>query len=141
MDPAAYVRPGVVAATYDLADDEGIPLVQRVNALLSEALQEEVRVMELYPESGGVAVLFRNEGGSGGRSRALALDEAARISNRLKVMARIEPWRKPPQKGTFNILFSKRHYRVLVDILPWPENPDEQRTLVHILYQAQSNPD
>jgi hypothetical protein len=133
LDPAAYQRPGIVAATYDLADDEGIPLVRRVNALLTEAVEEGVRMMDIYPEGDEFITLFRSEIGGGGRSRSHPSDEAIRIGNRLKVMARIEPWRKPPQKGTFNILLNKRHHRVFINILPWPGNPETQRTVVHIL--------
>lgn len=133
VDPASYQRPGIVAATYDLADDEGIPLVQRVNALLTEALEEGIRVVDICPESEGYLLLFRTGSGSSGRSRPLAAEEAVRIGNRLKVMARIEPWRKPPQKGTFNILWNKRHHRVFINLVSWPENPDTQRTVVHII--------
>jgi hypothetical protein len=128
LDPAHYARTGISPSTYDLADDEGIPLVSRVNALFAEALDTGVRQIVLRSVPEGIALQFVSQPNTAGTSRLLEREEGDRICNRLKIMARVEPWRKAPQKGTFHLLHHKRQFRVLVDILA-PSRPAEPEEL------------
>jgi len=131
--PESFARPGVSPSTYDLSDDEGIALVNRVNALLAEALAERTRRVVLRPVPAGMEIASISELGTEGVSRPLEPDEGAKIANRIKIMARIEPWRKPPQKGMFNVQHQRRQGRVLVDILESPDAPGTEEITLHFI--------
>lgn len=131
--PEAYARPGVAPPIYDLNDDEGIPLVFRVNALLSEALGAGVRRIVIRSAGAGMEVASASDFGTEGVAQPLERDEGLKICNRLKIMARIEPWRKPPQKGMFVLHQPRRQARVLIDVAESATEPGAEEIILHLI--------
>jgi len=134
--PEDFIRPGMPIPSYDLADDEGIPLIKRVNAMLVEALDAGVRQMFVRYGSKGITVSFISEVGTSGRYMQMDMAEGERVCNRMKIMARIEPWRKPPQKGIFLVRHHKRVMRALLEINSSMEYPEREDLIVHFLAGA-----
>ncbi len=132
-DPQAYMRPGIAVPIYNLADDEGIPLVKRVNALLAEALDEGIRQVNLRFGRRGAILSYISEVGTSGRYVEMETAEGEKTANRLKIMARIEPWRKPPQKGCFILQRNRRQVRALLDILASAEDPAREELTLFFL--------
>jgi hypothetical protein len=103
----SFLRPEAARLKYDLANDEGINLIRELNGLLIELLDMEGRGIEI--DAVGTKegeVRFYNGSGALSMQRKLEGDRALKLINRLKVMARIEPWRKDSPKGAFEI----RHF-------------------------------
>lgn len=86
-------------ATYDLADDEGIPLVQRLYELLREAFYGGMGGLEIGRDQmqSGWSRLYDN-GGACLEGRALEAAQAEKMIARLRVMGRITPSKKAAQR-------------------------------------------
>ena len=118
-------RAGVAVQTFDLEDDEGINLIQQVNEILTTSFREGDAGLIIDPGQ-DPAVLKRY-----GNSRRLSSEEVMetdmveKIVNRLKVMGRIEPWRRQAtQKGVFRIRHRGKEASAFVQSDPGSESPD-----------------
>lgn len=104
--PESFLRPESAKLKYDLANDEGINLIKELNGLLVELVDMEGRGIEIDGGAKDGEVRFFSGSGALSMQRKLDGDRAMKLINRLKVMARIEPWRKDSPKGAFEI----RHF-------------------------------
>lgn len=114
-NPQDYVRPGGNPPVYNLGEDEGIPFVARVNGMMSSAIETGMRQIVVWRTGKMFSFALVSESGTPGTMQPMEDEDAARLLQRLKVMARIEPWKKPPQRGLFHVVHHKRHYRCLID--------------------------
>jgi hypothetical protein len=120
--PAEYDPPGGRIQSYDLGNDEGIPLIGKVNAFLREAVEEECGGLEFDIEPGKSVVHYFDSKSEETQVKELDGDTAQKYVNRLKVMARLEPWRRQQaQKGKCLLTCSGRNLQMLVDQEPGPE--------------------
>jgi hypothetical protein len=130
-DPAAYMPTGSAAAqTYDLADSEGITLIEKVNGIFIKAVQNDDSGFRLDParQTGNL----QRFGSDQRASNAETIDHAVieKVINRIKVMARLEPWRpQATQKGMFRVRHEKHKAGVYVQADP---AEDREVLTVHI---------
>lgn len=118
--------------TYDLTDDEGIPLIQQVNEVLARALARNAQAILIDPRLKHSNVkIYSNDYRLVGEE-TLHEDMVDKVLNRLKVMARIDPWRRhSPQKGSFKMVRGQRSANGCVRTGPLP---DEQETIAVYIF-------
>lgn len=109
---------------FDLASDEGIPLVRRLFDHIQRALASNAAALQFAFNNAEAAVAEYDY--LGVRMNCLAEDpaQAEKITARLKVMARLSPWEKAKGSGVFRLLRKKVEFDVLVEV---SEGPDCQR--------------
>ncbi|MEQ8820535.1 MAG: hypothetical protein RLY93_09835 [Sumerlaeia bacterium] len=114
-DSTGYRKPNQAPPTYNLADDEGINLIKNVNDKLAQAIAQKRAALWLGVE-GDEALI--GEYGPGGKRQNVVIEDAELIRkmiNRLKIMARIQPWRTEGGQGAFHALNQGLDYTGLVE--------------------------
>lgn len=99
---------------YDLAQDEGIGLVRRVNRLISMVLDRNRAAFQIAWDDRRGGVAYYDTGGSRVEETAEEADLADKMASHLKVLARISPWRADEQEGWFRVTRQGRRHAVLV---------------------------
>ncbi len=104
------------AGTYDLAEDEGIPLLIRLHELLGEFFHGGLGGIELGREemSRGWSRLFDTRG-EWLDPRPLDPVQAEKMVARLRVMARLSPSDKSPRRSAFRLVGNGLSGEVLVE--------------------------
>ncbi len=118
-DPAEYQPTASRVQTFDLNEDEGIPLVKQVNELLRTTVEAEASALVVLPQRHSMnVVIFRNPSIVVSR-KTLDLKTAEKVANRLKVMARIEAWKKGKGlKGTFKVKHGSQVNDIYIGVDP-----------------------
>jgi len=117
-DVESYMQTTTVGQVYDLAEDDGIPLLKRLHGLLIELVEMSGRgVVVEWPGGGSGEIRFYSESGRLGMQRSVEGDEAAKLINRLKIMAHIEPWRRDSPRGSFIIKVGSGQHRVMLKVM------------------------
>lgn len=134
-DPQSYLHRNMQLQSYDLSDDEGISLIRQVNEMLQDSLDAGDAGLRLMPGVTDGPNLTRY-----GRDRAeraaeeLEASQAEKLANRLKVMGRLEAWRRQPsQRGAFDVISQGRRYRVLLDFSTGEGDGETEVLTVHFL--------
>ncbi len=127
----SYVPRAMRMQEFDLSDDEGISLIRQVNELLCESLDAGDGGVRLALGAGAGPNVMRFR--ANGRRRAAVEEEPAQVEklvNRLKVMARLESWRRQQaQRGSFFVSWQGKRRRVLLDSAPGGSGAGETLTV------------
>ncbi len=112
---SGFIPKGQSPQNFDLSDDEGILLIEEVNALLRDAIEHQRLGLLLAPGEPSAQIKLYTAAGTLDEERTLEPEMIEKVVNRLKVMARIETWRNDArQQGAFDMTFGKQRARALV---------------------------
>lgn len=117
-DVDSYMQTTTAGQVYDLAEDDGIPLLKKLHGLLMELTEMAGRGLVVeWPGGGSGEVRFYSESGKLGMQRGIEGEEAAKLINRLKIMAHIEPWRRDSPRGSFIIKVGDNMHRIMLRVM------------------------
>ncbi|MCB2155178.1 hypothetical protein KQI84_09845 [bacterium] len=114
-DSTGFIRPGVSAGVFDLANDEGIAVIGQANHLLIGVIQKKHAAVLLHQAGNDSRVDHVDSAGHVAETENMGPEAMSKIINRLKVMARIEPWRKTSLQGGFYMLDKGIEYTAIVE--------------------------
>ncbi len=122
-----YYNPAASQKTFDLSDDEGINLILEVNSILSKAIDASAAGIVIEADSGSENLKIYNAVRNLVQEDSIDPALLEKIVNRIKVMGRIETWRREQlQKGSFNLVHQGRRHRAYVH----SENADGMPRLI-----------
>jgi len=91
--------------TFDLADDEGINLIRQVNEIFERAINGNASAFQLVADAVPQNLRMFDANGRISSEDSIDADSIEKVVNRIKVMARIEVWRRlPVQKGFLRLI-------------------------------------
>lgn len=115
-DKDAYQSRSVNPKPVNLADDEGINLIREVNAIFTRAIDAKSKGFMLASLPAEDNLKLFDAAGRLADQESLEQAQAEKIINRIKVMARIETWRRDAQQlGSVRVLHQGLTYRAYVN--------------------------
>ncbi len=129
----SYLNTTSTGTIYPLEEDDGIPMLKGLYALVTELASIEglgLVIDWMGGDDGDVRFFLKS--GKLAMHRTLPPGDAARFINRLKIMARIEPWRRDSPRGSFLISDRGRQYRLLLKVMT--RSDDTESATVYLVY-------
>lgn len=115
-DKEAYQTRNANSKPVNLADDEGINLIREVNAIFTRAIDGKCKGFILAATAAEENLKLFDEAGRLSDQETIEQAQAEKILNRIKVMARIETWRRDAQQlGSVRLLNEGLTYRAFVN--------------------------
>ena len=114
-DSTGFIRPGLAPAVFDLGNDEGIAVIGQANHLLARVIEKKHAALHLRQADKAGRADYLGGNGLPVETEEMGTEAASKIMNRLKVMARIEPWRKTSLQGAFYMLDRGIEYTGMVE--------------------------
>ncbi len=129
----SFLNTTSTGTVFPLEDHDDIPMLKALHALVSElAGMEGLGLVIDWTGGEDGDVRFFHKSGKLAMHRSLASGDAARFINRLKIMARIEPWRRDSPRGSFLITEGARQYRLLLKVMT--RSDDTETATVYLVY-------
>lgn len=102
---------------FNLREDEGIPFLRDANAMMAELIELEGRGFRLRAAGlEGGEIRYYRANGRLAQARLLPGDQAARYLHRLKIMARLDPWKKTSSTGAFLVHYFTTRCCLMLDV-------------------------
>lgn len=97
-----FSSPLKTTQTYSTSDDEGINLIRHVNEIIGSVLDQRGQGFLIDSRRTENNLILYNPAGGMARRQTIESPMIDKVINRLKVMSRLEPWRRQKaQKGIF----------------------------------------
>lgn len=129
----SFLNTTSTGTVYPLEDHDDIPMLKALHALVAELASMEglgFVIDWVGGEDGDVRFFLKS--GRLAMHRSLEPGDAARFINRLKIMARIEPWRRDSPRGSFLVTDKGRQYRLLLKVMT--RSDDTESATVYLVY-------
>lgn len=126
-----YRSPAKSMQVYNTSDDEGINLIREVNEIFGAVLDEGGRGFLIDARRTDRNLIIYNESSALAHYQTIAPERIDKVINRLKVMARLEPWRRQnAQKGHFRIIHKGMNHNAY--IRTDPRTAEKEVIVIHL---------
>lgn len=131
QDKDSFRSPQKSMQVFNTADDEGINLIREVNEIFARVLDAGGTGFAIDPRRAEENLIIYDSAGAIASQETIQRDRIDKVANRLKVMGRLEPWRRQnAQKVHFRIKHGGDNVDVYIQTQP--KATDKEVLLVRV---------